>query len=300
MAMLDGIISEVASRIGLGGEKAKQLVACLLSYITGPGVGGLSGFLNKIRNAGLGSILGGRTDALSDNQVKSLFGGEVGNIASRLGLSESATTSAISAALPSLLGKLAPGGTAPAHLPSEVSNLVQSVGGTVTDVSGRAVGAAAGAAQGAWNWLVWALPLIGVALLALWLYRSCNMPSPTRPTTHATLSPGEVQSTLSITRADGKVKATGVVPDAASQTALVATLKAAYGADTTTDIKVDPHAKSAGWITDAAKLLPVLATTNGDVTIEGNKLRVSGLPDAAKTTLSGEVKKLVGDAVTIE
>src|SRR5262249_6984220 len=163
---------------------------------------GLSGFLSKLRNVGLGSILGGRTDALADNQVKSLLGNEVGTIASRLGLSESTTTSAIAASLPLLVNKLAPGGSAPAHLPSDVTNLVQSVGGTVTDAAGRAVGAATGAAQGAWDWLIWALPLIGIALLGVWLYRSCTMtpPSPsTTPTTHTTLSPGEVRSSLSIT-----------------------------------------------------------------------------------------------------
>jgi hypothetical protein len=38
--MLDGVISEVASRFGMGGNTAKTLIGWLLSYITSSGVGG--------------------------------------------------------------------------------------------------------------------------------------------------------------------------------------------------------------------------------------------------------------------
>jgi uncharacterized protein YidB (DUF937 family) len=183
--MFDGIISEVANRFGLGGDKAKMLVAWLLSYITGSGVGGLAGFLTKIRNAGLGSILGGKSDSLVGDQVKSLFGSQLGGIASRLGLGESTVTSAIGMALPAILHKLAPGGHAPTTLPADVNAMIQSVGGAAYDTGRRAIGTATDATESAWGWLTKLLPLLGLVLLGLFLYRGCNLDTatPTVPRT---------------------------------------------------------------------------------------------------------------------
>jgi uncharacterized protein YidB (DUF937 family) len=179
MSMFDGIISEVANRFGLGGDKAKMLVAWLLSYITGSGAGGLAGFIAKLRNAGLGSILGGKSDSLAGDQVKSLFGSQLGSIAARLGLGESTVTSAIGMALPAILHKLAPGGTAPATLPADVNALIQGVGGAAYDAGRRAVGAATDATESAWGWLTKLLPLLGLVLLGLFLYRGCNLETAT-------------------------------------------------------------------------------------------------------------------------
>jgi uncharacterized protein YidB (DUF937 family) len=173
--MFDGVISEVASRFGLGADKAKMLVGWLLSYITGSGVGGLTGFITKLRNAGLGSILGSQSDSLLGDQVKSLFGSQLGGIASRLGLGEPAVTSAIGMALPAILHKLAPGGHAPATLPADVNALIQSAGGSAYDAGRRAVGAATDASQSAWGLLTKLLPLLGLVLLGLFLYRGCNL-----------------------------------------------------------------------------------------------------------------------------
>ncbi|HEY5972831.1 MAG TPA: hypothetical protein VIT22_12875 [Pseudoxanthomonas sp.] len=52
--MFDAIIRQAAERFGLGGN-AKQFVAQLLALIFNPGSGGISGFLQKFKDAGLGA-----------------------------------------------------------------------------------------------------------------------------------------------------------------------------------------------------------------------------------------------------
>jgi uncharacterized protein YidB (DUF937 family) len=205
MAMLDGVISDLSSRFGLG-DKARQLIGYLLSYIT-RSPGGLAGFIEKLRQAGLGSILGGRGEALTGDQVRGLMGGEVDRIASRLGVSESTTASAIGAALPAVVSKVAPGGSVPTTLPAEVSNLVQSVGGTATEYGSRAAGAARDTAQSAWNWLAWALPLLGLALLTLYLVQSCGTTSSTNPSTGSAPTNTSAVTAPEVTRASDEVRA---------------------------------------------------------------------------------------------
>ena len=54
--MFENVISEVGSRLGLG-DQAKPLVQMLAGYIANPATGGLSGFLDKFRNAGLSTMV---------------------------------------------------------------------------------------------------------------------------------------------------------------------------------------------------------------------------------------------------
>ncbi len=179
MGMMDSVISEVASKFGLG-DKAKQLVGYLLSYMTSSSVGGLGGFLGKLKNMGLGSILGNAGATLSSNQLSGLFGGQLGAIASKLGIPESTVSSAAGMAVPAMLTKLAPSGVAPATLPPEVSNLANQF--SLAGVSN----AAGAAAQSATSWLMWLLPIVAIGLIAFFALRSCK---PTEPTLQAT-NPG--------------------------------------------------------------------------------------------------------------
>jgi uncharacterized protein YidB (DUF937 family) len=186
MAMLDSIISEVGSRFGLG-DKAKQLVGYLLSYMTSSGVGGLAGFLGKLKNMGLGSVLGNAGATLSGNQLSELFGGQLGAIASKLGLPESAVSSAAGMAVPAMLTKLAPGGVAPATLPAEITNLTNQF--SLAGVTG----AAGAAAQSATNWLMWLLPILAVGVAAFFLLRSCKQTEPSSQASNPGLNAPEFQ-----------------------------------------------------------------------------------------------------------
>src|SRR5262245_34401672 len=98
---LSNLISDVASRFGIA-DKASQLVGYLMTTMTSS-AGGRAGFIGKIRNMGLGSILGNSSATLTGGQVNSLFGNSIGSIASKIGLPESTVSSAAAMAVPTML-----------------------------------------------------------------------------------------------------------------------------------------------------------------------------------------------------
>ena len=153
MALFDSIISEVASKFGLG-DKAGPLVSALFSYIQGEGIGG---FLDKFKTAGLGNLVSswistGANEPMTESQVDKVLGGDViGSIASKAGLSASAAKPALAFMLPSLIDKLTPSGVIPTSLPS-IGSLLSGGLGALTGAAGAVTGAAsdvAGAARGA-------------------------------------------------------------------------------------------------------------------------------------------------------
>ncbi|QXZ10064.1 OmpA family protein [Comamonas sp. Y33R10-2] len=157
--MFENVISEVGSRLGLG-DQAKPLVQMLAGYIANPATGGLSGFLNKFRNAGLGTMVqswlgdSSSPQAPSNEQLQNILGEKEGlldKISARTGLPLDRVATAISALLPMLISRLTPGGTIPTVLPTEFASFAsqgQSLMGMVTGGLGAAaagVGATAAA-----------------------------------------------------------------------------------------------------------------------------------------------------------
>ena len=125
MATFDNLIDELASRFGLG-VNARTLIKEVLTMIsTSPG--GLSGFLDKLKSGGLTSEVAswlGRPDAapIAAAQVERALGATaLGGIASRVGLAQSAVSTALGYALPKIVGLLTPGGAVPAGVPAEVA-----------------------------------------------------------------------------------------------------------------------------------------------------------------------------------
>ena len=191
--MFDHIIREAASRFGLG-DKAGSLVQMLLAYLTNEDTGGLSGFLSKLTNSGLGNVaqswLGGGAGALpvSSSQIESLMGGQGGllsNITSKLGIGGSTAASALGFLLPMVIGKLTPGGTVPTSLPSDVmgfiaggasaatvaaGKVVSSAGQTATGANHAAADTAVAAGGGLMKWLPW----LAAGIAALFLLSYCN------------------------------------------------------------------------------------------------------------------------------
>ena len=125
---LDNLITESGRATGIGAA-AEPLTRELLKLMTG-GPGGLGGFLERFRSAGLGtevsSYLGGRSEtALPPNTVDTVIGeGNVANIARRVGLAPAAASSALGFEIPRLVGLLTPGGKVPATLPSDIQSFV--------------------------------------------------------------------------------------------------------------------------------------------------------------------------------
>ena len=125
MATFDNLIDELASRFGLG-VNARTLIKEVLTMIsTSPG--GMSGFLDKLKSGGLTSEVAswlGRPDAapIAAAQVERALGATaLDGIASRLGLAQSAVSTALGYALPKIVGLLTPGGAVPAGVPAEVA-----------------------------------------------------------------------------------------------------------------------------------------------------------------------------------
>ena len=125
MATFDTLIDDLASRFGVG-VNARSLVREVLTMIsTSPG--GLGGFLDKFKSAGLTSEVAswlGHPDAspIAAGQVERALGATaLSAIAARLGLAQGAVSTALGYALPKIVGLLTPGGVVPAGVPGEVT-----------------------------------------------------------------------------------------------------------------------------------------------------------------------------------
>ncbi len=125
MATFDTLIDDLAGRFGLGAN-ARTLVKEILTMIS-TSQGGLGGFLDRLKSGGLTSEVGswlGRPDAapIAAGQIERALGATaLGGIASRLGLGQSAVSTALGYALPKIIGLLTPGGVVPAGVPAEVT-----------------------------------------------------------------------------------------------------------------------------------------------------------------------------------
>jgi len=183
--MLDTLIREVSARLGLG-DQARPLIQMLVAYIANPATGGLSGFLDKFRSAGMDGLvqswLGSATtpQVPSASQLDTVLGagdGLLNKLATRLGLPYDKVSTAVAALLPMLVSRMTPGGTVPNVLPTEFNDIAregQSLFGmgqaaaarmgaaaTAASVSAAAPVAAASGGMGKWlPWLIAALVVI--------------------------------------------------------------------------------------------------------------------------------------------
>src|SRR5271165_6407562 len=136
MALFDALIDDMASRFNLGSDAA-QLVREGLSLVAA-GQGGVGSFLDLFRKAGFApqvSVWLGQPNApaLATQDLDRVIGmSALGGIASRLGLSQPAVTTALAYCVPKLIGLLTPDGVVPTALPAEVTNFLAPPGGQVT------------------------------------------------------------------------------------------------------------------------------------------------------------------------
>jgi len=129
--MFDVLIRETGVRFGLG-EKALPFVQMLLACMADPQGGGLPGFLEKFKAAGLEPAvqtwLGGGPAAkpLTNTQLENALGASGGPLAlltARLDVERDRATAALGYLLPPIMGLLTPGGNLPATLPPEAAGL---------------------------------------------------------------------------------------------------------------------------------------------------------------------------------
>jgi uncharacterized protein YidB (DUF937 family) len=212
--MFDALVQELASRFDLGG-KAGALVRAVLTYLFQEESGGLNGFLDRFRRAGLGDLVGSWMGGSAPREITPWqLEGAVGRnileqLADKAGVPVSKATPALAMLLPKLIGMLTADGKVPTAIPAGVSSWLggaaRAVGTAQAEPAGERVGTYRAepvrepvvAAKSPWPWLLPLLALGALALLwALWptarevpppaATRVTPAPAPTAPTAPAT------------------------------------------------------------------------------------------------------------------
>lgn len=124
MGVLDAVMTEAGSHLGISNSSAGSVLASLLSLISRE-ESGISGFLDRFRRAGAGNLvsswLSGDARPVTVDAVEHALGHDtIDRIGSQAGLSFSMAASAIALMLPRLILRLAPAGVSPARLSADV------------------------------------------------------------------------------------------------------------------------------------------------------------------------------------
>lgn len=177
MGAMDLLVNEVESRFGLSAGKATSLLTSLLSLIQEQS-GGLGGFLEKFRRAGLSDTVsswlsGSSSNALGADSLQTVLGSQtLSNIASRVGLPVATASGALGFMIPKLIQSLAPGGVIPTRLPAEATAFLTGATGAVTAGARQAVHAAERSGLQRFLWPL--LALLAAILLFYWLWPRSN------------------------------------------------------------------------------------------------------------------------------
>lgn len=187
--MFEVLVREAAARFGLG-DKALQVVQILLAHMTSRDRGGLFGFLEKFKAAGLGPIiqswLGGGPSAqpISNSQLETVLGssdGLLSLITDKLDLERDSVTSALGYLLPAIVGRLTPGGSLSAALPPEVKSLAEAGEQLLAAPAVAAPVASSGGGLSRWlPWLIVALAVV-FGLFYLGQGKDGGEPAPAEP-----------------------------------------------------------------------------------------------------------------------
>jgi OmpA-OmpF porin, OOP family len=316
MALFDNTIEDLAGRFGLG-SNARLLFQEVVQMITGSG-GGIAGFVDKFRSAGLGSEVSswlGRTDAapLTGPQVERALGNTtVGGIASRLGLGGSAVASGIGYLVPKIIGQLTPGGVIPSGIPASLSGFirgtpVQTVTQRVEQVAPRAVNVLHDAPH-LGRWLIPALVALGVLGL-FWYLATGNNPAPVVATTvpaPAVLPPlppaPTIPAHLALTNDDGVITYSGVVHDDATRTSIIDALQGVFGVDKVKgEIAVNANAGPAPWLVGLRSAMENFKTSGLQAVFDGNSLKVGGLVgESDRDAIISSLRSALGTGMVID
>lgn len=129
MTILEPIVNEVSEQFGIRG-KGNQLMNGLLSLISNERTGGLQGFLDQFRRAGLGETVsswvsrGSNTPVTTEQLERSIGGDTINRMASNIGVPRATTAAALAFMIPRVIDLLTPEGVVPSRLPAWVSSFI--------------------------------------------------------------------------------------------------------------------------------------------------------------------------------
>jgi len=178
MGAFDSVVSDVGDQFSMSTITASSLLSGLLSFITQQ-EGGLSGFLDRFRRAGMGntvsSWLNGETESITPDTVENALGRDtINGIASKADLPSSWAAAAIAFIIPRLVHRLAPGGALPVRLPEDIISYVTGPTAAIASSARQGVQVAETAVQKTdrrrYVWPVVAL-LALLLLFVFWLAR---------------------------------------------------------------------------------------------------------------------------------
>lgn len=299
MSMFDTLLKEVTTRFGLG-DKANALLKALLTLIDNPQTGGLSGFLARFNQQGLGDLVtswvtGVPNKPLSSTQLENSLGWDtIKRIATQVGLPQPTASSALAYLVPEVVNLLTPNNFVPNALPASVTAPLTRAGGS----------AAAATTSRSWLWTI-LIPLLLLGLLAFFGIRSCGPQQAQQvaaPPPPAVVPPAaSIAPRLSLKNIAGKLDYSGLVAEEKTKQSIVDQLKAIFGAGNINgDIKVNPAVTPAGWLTQLGAFLSSFKLPGAELLFEGDKINVGGsISDADKQGLVDKLKAIFGAPYTI-
>ena len=312
MAIFDTLISEIGSKFGLG-NKAGPLVAEVLKFMTSDR-GGLSGFFDRFKTAGLGDLLSSwlgnkNPEPMPAQHVETIFGKSwLGSLTTKLGLGSSVVTPALGFLVPKVIGMLTPDGKVPTSVPPAWQGFIDStLRAPAAEPVRRAAVPPPPATGGVPKWLMWLIPLLILAGLLWWLLSgkeekvAIQAPAPAvvQQTTPApVVQPAmKVQPRLGVNyHGDNYVTYSGVVKDEASRTSIIETLKGVFGAGNVFgDIKIDPNAGAATWLDKLKAAIESFKIPGLAALFDGSSINVGGLiPDTDRDRVLDSLKGVFG------
>jgi outer membrane protein OmpA-like peptidoglycan-associated protein/uncharacterized protein YidB (DUF937 family) len=215
--MFDTIINTIAQQFGLG-EKARPFVQMLLACMSDPSRGGLTGFVQRLRSGGIGSMVDSwisrpaEIAPLDGAVVERAVGGDVvASMTSKLGLDRGTIVKALGFAVPALVARLGQGGSLPTAMPAEAESLIGNrtawLGGAVPNVPLSAATAAPSK-----NWVPWAIGAVLVALaLGYCATKKTTAPPVTAPPPVVATTPTPTPAPAAVEEPTGSAVVAGTV-----------------------------------------------------------------------------------------
>jgi OmpA-OmpF porin, OOP family len=323
MTILEPIINEVSEQFGLRG-KAGPLMTALLTLISNERTGGLQGFLDQFRRAGLGEIVSswvsrGSNTPITTEQLERAIGSDtINRVSSNVGVARAAAASAMAYMIPRVVDLLTPEGVIPSRLPAWVNSYLS--GATVRSETQRgepirteAVRPPGEPARREYptggSTFLRLLPFLALPLLGFLIYRACRpepeqmgyrAPATASPTAPAGTQP-QLNSRLSVINSNGKIKYSGVVPDEQTKQNILNQLKSTFGeGNISGDISVDSRARAAAWPSGLSSALPNFKAPGSEVTFDGNSINVGGtMSENAKSDTVAKLKSVYGTGMNV-